>query len=112
QKLSEQHFFVGEQHFSLNLHPRFSENSMSTLTMTNVFGGFMKLNQSLASFITFAALVNILSGCSSLIVRKPEINGVKTVALVTVYADDMVPWTGGQGRVENFDTKTKNRVAL
>ena len=55
--------------------------------------------------------ISLLAGCSS-IVRKPEINGVKKVAIISVYADEMVPWTGGRGRVENFDTNTKNRVAL
>lgn len=52
-----------------------------------------------------------LTGCSS-IVKKPEINGVKKVAIVSLYADEMIPWTGGSGRVNNFDQQTKHRVAL
>ncbi|MCM2322650.1 MAG: hypothetical protein NDJ90_05265 [Oligoflexia bacterium] len=53
----------------------------------------------------------LVTGCAS-IVRKPEINGVKKVAIVSVVADEMVPWTGGQGRIENFGVQTKQRVAL
>lgn len=50
------------------------------------------------------------SGCSS-IVRKPEIEGVKKVAIVSLMADERVPWTGGSGQVRNWNLETKNRVA-
>lgn len=70
----------------------------------------MNLKQVLVPVAAMMA-VAVGSGCSS-IVKKPEINGVKKVALVSLYADEMIPWTGGQGRVDNFDGETKHRVAL
>lgn len=56
-------------------------------------------------------LLFVFAACSS-IVRKPEINGIKTVAIVSLYANEMVPWTGGKGRVTGWSRETKQRVAI
>lgn len=61
--------------------------------------------------ISLTILAGLFTGCAS-IVKKPEINGVRKVAIVSLYADQMIPWTGGTGRVDYFDLETKNRVAL
>lgn len=55
-------------------------------------------------------LTLMLTACSS-IVRRPEINGVKRVAIVSLSANEMVPWTGGSGRLEGWSQETRTRVA-
>ncbi len=64
----------------------------------------------ITSYFALLALSFLFSGCSS-IVRKPEINGVKTVAIVSLAANEMVPWTGGRGRIEGWSLETRQRVA-
>src|SRR5689334_19679357 len=72
----------------------------------------MKMVRSNFRFLVMAVLIGAFTlGCSS-IVKKPEINGVRKVAIVSIYADGTIPWTGGSGRVEHFDHETRNRIAL
>lgn len=62
------------------------------------------------SCFSILSLALLFTNCAS-IVRKPEINGVKTVAIVSLSANEMVPWTGGRGRIENWPLESKQRVA-
>ena len=52
----------------------------------------------------------ILSGCGS-IVKKPEINNVKSIALISVYANNTVPEKKGRGQVGGWNDAIKEDVA-
>lgn len=51
-----------------------------------------------------------LSGCTS-IVKKPEIDQVKKVAILSLYADQKVPNEKGMGVVTHWDNKVRLQVA-
>jgi hypothetical protein len=51
-----------------------------------------------------------LSGCTS-IVMKPDIDQVKKVAILSLYADQKVPHEGGMGVVTHWDGKVRLQVA-
>lgn len=50
------------------------------------------------------------SGCSSF-VKKPEVNQVKKIAILSVYANDKVVEAKGRGMVQNWDQIFKMQVA-
>lgn len=52
----------------------------------------------------------ILSGCGS-IVKKPEIDNVKSIALISVYANSTVPEKKGRGQVGGWNNAIKEDVA-
>lgn len=62
--------------------------------------------------IPFSSLISILifTGCSS-IVKKPEVNQVKKIAILSVYANDKVVEAKGRGLVQNWDQTFKMQVA-
>lgn len=52
----------------------------------------------------------VLSGCTS-IVKKPDIDQVKKVAILSLYADQKVPHEKGMGVVTHWDNKVRLQVA-
>lgn len=54
---------------------------------------------------------SLLAGCFASIVKKPEIDNVKRVAILSLYADQKVPETKGRGVVTNWDDKVRLQVA-
>jgi hypothetical protein len=68
------------------------------------------VNRSLAAATGALLTASLLTGCGSF-VKKPDIDHVKTVAIVSLSADEMVPWTGGSGHITAWDAATKRRVA-
>lgn len=59
-------------------------------------------------FFSLAALV--LGGCSS-IVKKPDINNVKTAAIISIYANSDVPEVKRRGKVKGWNQKMKREVS-
>jgi hypothetical protein len=55
-------------------------------------------------------LLSVLSGCTS-IVMKPDIDRVKKVAILSLYADQKVPHEKGMGIVTHWDNKVRLQVA-
>jgi hypothetical protein len=55
------------------------------------------------------ALAFVLGGCAS-IVKKPEIDQVKKVAIVSLYARDDVPEKKGRGHVQGWDVNFKQQL--
>lgn len=53
----------------------------------------------------------ILPGCFMSIVKKPEIDQVKKVAILSLYADQKVPHEKGMGVVTHWDNKVRLQVA-
>ena len=52
-----------------------------------------------------------LGGCFTSIVKKPEIDQVKRVAILSLYADQKVPSDKGTGIVKDWDDKVRLQVA-
>ncbi|MBN8537716.1 MAG: hypothetical protein J0M15_11740 [Deltaproteobacteria bacterium] len=68
---------------------------------------------SIGCFFRLSFLVNFImffSGCSSF-VKKPEVNQVKKIAILSVYANDKVVEAKGRGMVQNWDQIFKMQVA-
>jgi hypothetical protein len=66
----------------------------------------MRIKTGLFAFIS----ILILSGCGS-IVKKPEINHVKSIALISVYANDTVPEKKNRGKVSGWSDEIKQDVS-
>lgn len=72
---------------------------MNDTSKKNIYAVFLLL-------FTFA-----LSGCFSSIVKKPDIDQVKKVAILSLYADQKVPNDKGRGIVTHWDNKVRLQVA-
>lgn len=56
------------------------------------------------------AVLALGTGCAS-IVKKPEVGQVKRAAIISLYANQKVPKSGGRGAVTGWDEKFKHQVA-
>jgi hypothetical protein len=57
-----------------------------------------------------AAMILLATGCSG-IVKKPQVNNVKTAAIVSLYANEKVPNADGLGVVSKWDRHVRTEVA-
>jgi hypothetical protein len=60
--------------------------------------------------VLLSAMVMLSTGCAS-IVRKPDINKVTKVAVLSVYANETVPEKNGRGTVKDWDNQFRMEVA-
>lgn len=59
-----------------------------------------------------AAVALLLGGCATTsIVKKPEVNDVKSIAILSLYADERVPEYKGRGVVKNWNRTFQLQVA-
>lgn len=68
------------------------------------------LNISKRNILVVSLFILALSGCTS-IVKKPDIDQVKKVAILSLYADQKVPHEKGMGVVTHWDNKVRLQVA-
>jgi hypothetical protein len=61
--------------------------------------------------VGFLAVAVGLSGCASKLVKTPEINAVKKVAIVSLFASNEVLFKHGTGKYDSWSWDTKERVA-
>lgn len=70
----------------------------------------LNISKSKWNVLVVSLVISALAGCTS-IVTKPDIDRVKKVAILSLYADQKVPHEKGMGVVTHWDNKVRLQVA-